>query len=245
VFAFRIADLIRKGHVAKAIKEFIDIQCTHPGRISRDIQLLGKLVAPATLSDFLMKAVLARLRSGKIWMNIEGFGVEQFIEPYNKSGFFKAGLQNHLLAQLESTSLPMLLHYEDRNSMRHGVESRVPFVDVELINLVRRLPGVFLVEGAETKKILRSAVKGFIPDAIFQRRDKMGFQAAEERWVKGPGKEFVLDTVHETVTKTSGLFTQSTIKKFDRMVVGDDKYDNSIWRFLTFGAWIERFNVSV
>ncbi len=67
-------------------------------------------------------------------------------------------------ASLRATNLPALLHYEDRNSMAFSLESRVPFLDVHLVEYIASLPLSQKIRGGETKVVLRSAIRGMAPN---------------------------------------------------------------------------------
>jgi asparagine synthase (glutamine-hydrolysing) len=86
-------------------------------------------------------------------------------------------MQALLRQQTTSGNLPALLRYEDRNSMAHSIEARVPFLDHRLVELAFSLPPEAKVRGAETKRLLRQAMKGILPEPIRLRRDKLGFRA--------------------------------------------------------------------
>ena len=86
-------------------------------------------------------------------------------------------LHDLLASQLLRTSLPQLLRYEDRNSMYHSVEARVPFLDHRLVDLVFGMSDDKKVAGVETKAVLRRAMQNVVPQAILDRRDKTGFRA--------------------------------------------------------------------
>ena len=82
-------------------------------------------------------------------------------------------------------SLPVLLRYEDRNSMAHSVESRVPFVDHRFIELCMSLPdNLFFLDG-KTKRLLTSAMDARLPAEVHARRDKYGFNTPGEEWLRG------------------------------------------------------------
>ena len=85
---------------------------------------------------------------------------------------------------LVETSLPMLLRYEDRNSMAHSIESRVPFLIPGLADFLLRLPEEYLIgPDGTSKRIFRDATRGFVPDAILDRKDKIGFATPEQTWL--------------------------------------------------------------
>jgi asparagine synthase (glutamine-hydrolysing) len=83
-----------------------------------------------------------------------------------------------LRAEVESQSLPGLLRYEDRNSMAHSIEARVPYLDHRLVEQAFRLPALLRIRGGMPKQVLREALADVIPPAILQRRDKVGFRAS-------------------------------------------------------------------
>ncbi|MDI3298720.1 MAG: asparagine synthase (glutamine-hydrolyzing) [Bacillota bacterium] len=93
-------------------------------------------------------------------------------------------LKRRLLEDLTVFSLPSLLRYEDRNSMAHSVESRLPFLDQELVEYVLRLPPEAIIDRGWSRAIFRRAMKGVLPERIRLRRWKVGFTTPEMRWLK-------------------------------------------------------------
>ena len=93
-------------------------------------------------------------------------------------------LKKRLLQDLTTFSLPSLLRYEDRNSMAHSMESRLPFLDQELVEWILRLPASAIVSGGWSRRILREAMRGILPDLIRERRRKIGFTTPEFRWFR-------------------------------------------------------------
>jgi asparagine synthase (glutamine-hydrolysing) len=86
-------------------------------------------------------------------------------------------LDEVLRLQTESVSLPSLLRFEDRNSMAHSIEARVPFLDHRVVEFAFRLGPEMKIRGVETKRILREAMRGVLPEEIRARKDKLGFRA--------------------------------------------------------------------
>jgi asparagine synthase (glutamine-hydrolysing) len=93
-------------------------------------------------------------------------------------------LKQRLLQDVTTFSLPSLLRYEDRNSMAHSMESRLPFLDQELVEWILRLPASAIVSGGWSRRILRESMRGVIPDVIRERRKKIGFTTPEFRWFR-------------------------------------------------------------
>ena len=76
-----------------------------------------------------------------------------------------------------------LLRYEDRNSMIHSIESRVPFLTTDIAEFLLSLPENFLLsDNGSTKCIFRDSMKGIVPHEVLQRKDKVGFETPESTW---------------------------------------------------------------
>lgn len=99
---------------------------------------------------------------------------------------YRRALSNSREAQLldiTETNLPQLLRYEDRNSMRHSIETRLPFLDYRLVEFGLALPMRLKIDsGGVQKAVLRKAVQGLVPTTILERRDKIGFAAPDRVW---------------------------------------------------------------
>jgi asparagine synthase (glutamine-hydrolysing) len=86
--------------------------------------------------------------------------------------------------EIMSTSLPALLRYEDRNSMAFSLEARTPFLDYRIVEWSLALASDALIRDGWTKAPLRDAMAGLLPEAVRQRRDKIGFAVPEGRWLR-------------------------------------------------------------
>lgn len=93
-------------------------------------------------------------------------------------------LKQRLLQDFTSYSLPTLLRYEDRNSMAHSIESRLPYLDIELVSWALRLPEHALIRNGWARWILRESMNGVLPEKIRTRRWKVGFTTPELRWLR-------------------------------------------------------------
>ena len=86
----------------------------------------------------------------------------------------------------------MLLHWEDRNSMAHGIEARACLSRPPLVELSIALGNRHKIVGGDTKRVLRRAMAGILPEDVRKRRDKLGFTTPEESWLRGPLRYLVL-----------------------------------------------------
>lgn len=100
------------------------------------------------------------------------------------SSLYSTDFHQNLVYTLTSTSIPQLLRNGDRNSMMNSIESRVPFLDVDLVNFVVALPNCYKIRRAVTKYILRDVATDYLPKELVFRKDKMGFPSPEKSWLK-------------------------------------------------------------
>ena len=148
-------------------------------------------------------------------------------------------------ALTQTINLPVLLHFEDRNSMAHSVEARVPFLDHRLVDFTIGLGSEHKVVHHLTKTILRRAMRGTVPDKILTRQDKLGFPAPEEIWFKGPLKGWVQGRLEESLAQLKGLIDPDGVRTLARQILdGERPFDNTLWRIIQLGIWRQVFNVS-
>jgi len=123
-------------------------------------------------------------------------------------------LFQRLYRDFHFTELPMNLRDFDRLSMAHGVEVRSPFMDWRLVTFTFSLPSTSKLGDGFTKRILRDALKGILPEAIRQRTRKLGFPNMAESWSSFKAQAFIRDVV------LSADFRESSI--WDGMRIGTE-----------------------
>ena len=146
-------------------------------------------------------------------------------------------------AQLASTNLQMLLRFEDRNSMAHSIESRVPYLDHRLVEFALGLPDDYKLAGGETKRVLRAAMTGILPDRIRARVDKIAFATSEYRWLQSDPAWFRAK-IAEAVEIGNGFVSAALLPQFDAMVTGLRPFTQRPWRAISFGQWMRAFAVA-
>jgi asparagine synthase (glutamine-hydrolysing) len=98
----------------------------------------------------------------------------------------KMSVRQSLRLTQQVTSIPHLLRWEDRNSMRWSIESRLPFLDYRLVELSRSIPTNMLMNEGETKVAFKEALGDILPPAIRERKDKIGFEVPEDELLRHP-----------------------------------------------------------
>jgi asparagine synthetase B (glutamine-hydrolysing) len=120
-------------------------------------------------------------------------------------------LRTRLLADLTQGHLQELLRYADRNSMAWSREVRLPFLDHRLVELCLSLPTSHLFRNGESKRVLRRAMRGIVPNEILDRKDKIGFQAPWARWWSGTTGDVLRDRLSEAVGTVGHLVRSDAI----------------------------------
>ena len=144
-----------------------------------------------------------------------------------------------------ATNLPMLLRYEDRNSMAHGIEARVPFLDHRLIEFCLELGDQHKIRGGETKRVLRRAMADLLPESVLHRRDKLGFATPEETWFRGCLRPQIEAGIEQTLKRYPDLFNAPAVRQHTAdMLSGVRPFDFSVWRIHVFGQWGEMFGMT-
>jgi asparagine synthase (glutamine-hydrolysing) len=137
------------------------------------------------------------------------------------------------------TLLPALLQVEDRMSMAHGLESRVPFLDHPLVELVATIPSDIKFKDGTMKHVLCSAMRHVLPELIANRQDKMGFPVPLTEWIHGEARDFVRDIF----SSTNALSRELTNNK--RILEGlgrEPKFGRKIWGLLCLELWQQTFH---
>lgn len=135
--------------------------------------------------------------------------------------------------------LPALLHVEDRMSMAHGLESRVPFLDHPLVEFAATIPANIKFPGGKMKNLLKEVFKDKIPPKILHRRDKMGFPVPLKEWFSGPLKEFVYDIFSSQTAKTRGFYDP---QKVLQNLENSSQFSRKIWGLLSLELWYREFH---
>jgi len=137
------------------------------------------------------------------------------------------------------TLLRALLQVEDRMSMAHGIESRVPFLDHPLVEFAATMPSNIKFKDGTLKKILIKAMRSHLPDPILNRKDKMGFPVPLNEWMKKDLKNFVHDIFGSTKMKERPYFNQDEILK---SLNSESKFGRKIWGLLSLELWHRQFH---
>lgn len=238
----RLRSLIETGQLSEAW-DFLNQWSQWPGR-SR------QLGAQQLLAEYAQGPVYVLLRrlSGRAdtpaWLDagaLEERGIARRY-PRQRAADQAAGrrLVSELGLSLTRRGLPALLRHGDRNSMRFSVESRVPFLTTGMADLLLSLPESYLISPqGETKHVFRAAMRGIVPDAVLDRRDKIGFSTPEQEWLSSMAPTalaWLRDSSDIPFIKKDEM-----LKAFERMTSGGAAFSWQAWRLINFARWHDHF----
>ena len=136
-----------------------------------------------------------------------------------------------------TTYLHGLLMLDDKLSMIHSLESRVPLLDNELVDFVCRLPWTYLCDGNIGKKVFREAVRPWVPEAIYAK-PKMGFGPPDASWYRGTLKTFLQERLDSRKIERTGIFQPAFVRQIlDAHFSGHANNVAFIWTLLSLDSW--------
>jgi asparagine synthase (glutamine-hydrolysing) len=233
-FGYRLSDLLRAGQVTEATHELRAFARVHGPRWAA-----VALAAPHVPERVRLTARL-RLRGASTLAGAELRAAPA--QPHENGAAFPDRLRRQLHVLLTRRGLPELLRYEDRNSMAHSLEARVPLLDHRLVELAFSLPGDELIRRGETKSVLRRALADLLPPEVANRRDKLGFVTPEGRFLRGALGELAADTFASRSFRERGFVdAKAASNRLARHRGGDVNAGMELWRALNLELWARRF----
>jgi asparagine synthase (glutamine-hydrolysing) len=170
---------------------------------------------------------------------VNGFDIENLYSNYHEI-FSRCNsdqpLNKMLYADIKTYLLELLMK-QDQMSMAASIESRVPFLDHKLVEFTASLPITLKLKGFDTKRILRMAMKGRIPETILSR-SKKGFPVPIESWFRDEYKDLVKDILFDERTRKRGIFNYKLIEHIvGKHQNGDRNFSDQIWTLINFELW--------
>jgi asparagine synthase (glutamine-hydrolysing) len=129
--------------------------------------------------------------------------------------------------------------------MAHGIEARVPFLDYRLVEMTLGLPEEEKLALGVTKRVLREAMHGILPDEVRDRVDKIGFATAEEQWLKSGAPDAFRAAMRDAEEASHGILRPRASAMLEDVIAGRRPFTFLPWRMISFGAWLRRFQVEL
>lgn len=160
-------------------------------------------------------------------------------ERYSSEG---ANLKKRLVEDLFHNSLPSLLRYEDKNTMRFSLEGRVPFLDKEVVKFVFSLSDEAIIKDGWNKRVLRDATRGLLPESINRRRNKIGFTTPQVEWFQRLKNHFYNIFLSESFANRPYVNQTEVIAAFEGWIKGANDVDTmTFWRLINLELWLREF----
>jgi asparagine synthase (glutamine-hydrolysing) len=235
-YGYRLADLLARGELRELRRELSGFWSQHGSEPLAATGVLARPFLPVAAGA----AARARLKGSAALAHREIRGLARAPEPNGHA--FSDRLRRHLAQTLTRRGLPELLRYEDRNSMAHAIEARVPFLDHRLVELAYSLDGAQLIARGQTKAVLRRALTDLLPPAVRDRRDKLGFVTPESRFMREALGDLAQATFESSEFRRRGLVdTQAAGERLARHRRGDVTAGMELWRALNVELWAREF----
>lgn len=242
LFPAHIAGLLVKFKFLTLLKEINSLRKIHYYKFYKSIpNICYYLMSRHTRNG--VKNFSIRYYFSPNWLNFEKLNAVPSFPP-DPPKIYRDPLNDACYSLLFSISLPMLLHWEDRDSMAFSVESRVPFLDYRLVEFIMSLPSYYKIEGGITKRILRIGMKDTIPEKITRRMDKLGFATPEEVWLKDNPDQW-REALSEAIKFSTGILNPEAKQELDLIIEGNKPFSFIVWRLICFGAWMKKFHVQL
>ena len=245
IFPVYIRELLKKGKIFEAaFALWRGRAALSPNPLKYSLKALS----------FISPRVISRLIDRIVEKNIDGEWLsDEFVgENYNSPMSILIGAQKNssyglgenAVSLVERINLPMMLHWEDRNSMAHSIEARVPFLDHDLVEQTLALPREARLYFGTTKLILRRVMINILPNKILSRRKKIGFATPEEAWFRYDLQDWASHRVMTTLEHFPKIFNRSeTLAVVSNTLTGKRRFDPLVWRIICLGLWAEVFDV--
>ena len=137
--------------------------------------------------------------------------------------------------EIESFQLPHLLRYEDRNSMHHSIEARLPFLDYRVVETCYGIDSRLKMRQGWTKHILRVAMHGLAPASILWRTNKLGFEAPAATWITAM-RPAMDAAIRDSAIIASLCKREIALDRIDR---------NTLWKLYSIAKWEQVYQVRV
>ena len=244
-FTTYFANLLSKGKFTRLKKELAGCQELHGYATRALASQVASVMTPVALKNALRS--LANKPEYPNWVS-DKFGKAMVGHPdvmRRRDAYYDWTSGNVFEGDLHSSisyGIPRLLRHGDRNSMAHSIESRVPFLDHNLVEFCMAMPDEQKIHNGVTKRVLRDATKGLMPDAVRLRHSKLGFSTPQDSWFREDLAPLVEDVVmSDSFAERGFVDTDRARSLFKQHKAHEIDINNEIWKWTNLELWMRRF----
>jgi len=155
---------------------------------------------------------------------------------------FSGLLSNRLYNELRFETLPAVLKAEDRTTMAHGIESRLPFLDYRLVEYMFSVPNVMKIRRGLGKYIQRRALNGLLPDEVVWRKEKVGFNAPSEFWFRNELRSEVEELIGSSSLVERGILNREGFGRvWEAHQAGRANHYQFLWQVINMETWLRMY----
>jgi len=138
--------------------------------------------------------------------------------------------------EINNIQLPHLLKFEDKNSMKNSIETRLPFLDYRVLETSLSIKHQFKINQGWTKYILRKAIEDKLQESVVWRKNKLGFNAPESSWMDSINDDMIKEINESEILNEIIDFTKLSFSKLDL---------RTKWKLYNVAKWEKTFHVSI
>lgn len=246
-FPLHFADLKRSGDETQLEHEIAEWASHHDHPIYRK----NRAVADQLLVQLIDSSAPGRIRVGQARLtryyravSRNYFNLATFVPILDHP--FKSYLKNRTYQDIVRETAPCCLRAEDRDCSAFGLAHVDPFFDHRLIEFMFRVPGQMKIRDGVTKRLLREAMKGMLPEETRTRIKKTGWNAPAHIWFSGRGMDQVLDLVHSHVFRERGVYNVAEVVRLieeHRSIVQSgfvrENHMMFLWQVVNLELWFQ------
>lgn len=232
--AFYYFELLKTKQFKKLFLELKQFIYKQQHSVKFTLSLFIYLISPNFIQNLIIKQKTS-------WLS------KSFTKKFEKQShfqkvFFNAHSLNESVNKHIISKLTHLLRYEDKNSMAHSIETRIPFLDHKLVEFVINIPPNQKIKNGENKYILKKAIEKNLPIEITKRNNKIGFETPEEKWFINPKvqKEFK-KIIFSDSFQSRKYFNHKIINNIINDPQKIIKNKQIIWKSVCIELWFRQF----
>lgn len=210
-------------------------------RLKRAVRTLG-VADPARRYAGWLEVFTAEMRAELVGTALAGdAGGYDPVEIYERHYQGLDGSTDHLnrlmYVDLKTWLADTYLEKTDKATMAASLEGRLPLLDHRLVELAFRIPGRDKIRGWSTKRILRRALRGLVPEAVLRKR-KRGLAVPTDPWFRGELRDFAFEVLLDGSSRRRGLVNQRVVERlWKEHESGRQVWDEQLWVLLNLELW--------
>jgi asparagine synthase (glutamine-hydrolysing) len=204
----------------------------------------GVATAPADLGHYRWMVHLdarrrARLYGGTLQAALGASDVYAPVRDVLRHAKIDDTLNRQLYADLSLYLVDDILVKVDRMAMATSLETRAPFLDVDVMELAFSMPGHLKIRDGERKFVLKQAMKGLVPERILHRK-KQGFSIPLKNWLRDELQPLMRDLLSAERVARRGLFVSAEVQALvDAHVAGRENHAHTLFPLMVFERWAQ------